>query len=120
MTDQHKCPHRVFSGRGFSHVCEKKAAYEHDGIWFCKTHHPPTVAQKNKEREDGWRAKWAEQDAERKRKKEETAAQERIVELFPKLVNALRSAIATIELEYGDGSCAEYRELLEKVAGGKP
>src|SRR3954467_4780684 len=49
MTEKHACPKKMDSGRGlgYGHVCGKNAAHEHDGVYFCKLHHPPTVLAKN-------------------------------------------------------------------------
>lgn len=55
------------------HRCGVTAKYEHKGHWYCKTHHPPTVAEKRAARDalltaeqDARNAAWQRQaDAKR-------------------------------------------------------
>jgi len=53
----HKCEAGVRSGY-WSVACGKNAAYEHEGRWYCKTHHPPNVKAKQDARDAKWEADW--------------------------------------------------------------
>jgi hypothetical protein len=84
--------------------CGKNAKYEHEGKWFCKIHHPPTVAEKNKARNERWEKKWAAH-CERV---EQKAEQQRRADLYPELLGALQNIAATARLaeEFKSDWCA--------------
>lgn len=42
---EHRCKAQVWSGYQ-AYPCNKTAKYEHEGRWYCKKHHPPTVEAK--------------------------------------------------------------------------
>ncbi len=65
---EHTCEKRVFTNhhRG---LCGRGARYEHEGRWYCKTHHPPTIEAKNKARLEKWKCKWAAKNKARERDK---------------------------------------------------
>lgn len=92
MTDKHICCGKVWGGFGF-HRCGRGAKYAHEGNWYCKTHHPPTVKQKN----EAWRTALEEKlDAERKAREEAAAAKaetERRAALHQELLDALKQAL---------------------------
>lgn len=52
-TEEHDCAeefvHDIY-GVSF-HRCTRKGRYEHEGRWYCKQHHPDTVAKREEERE---------------------------------------------------------------------
>jgi hypothetical protein len=82
----HICVGRVWSPGAFrSHQCGKTAAYEHEGQWYCKTHHPPTRRAK---RERAMK-EWSEKVADSKQAEVERAEMERRAALFPVLLEAL-------------------------------
>ena len=55
----HKCEGRVYQGPGWGFkACCKNAAHEHEGKWFCKTHHPPNILAKAEAKEAKWKAEW--------------------------------------------------------------
>jgi uncharacterized Zn finger protein (UPF0148 family) len=59
---KHQCCGWVSYGDwGRSRQCTKTGAYEHDGKHYCKTHHPPSVKERDKKRLDEWNAKWEEE-----------------------------------------------------------
>ena len=63
MRTKHTCEGHVFFNY-LSRPCGKSAAHEHEGHWYCKTHHPPTVKAKDAARSAKFRAKlYAERDA---------------------------------------------------------
>ena len=78
MRTKHTCEGHVFSNY-WSRPCGKSAAHEHEGRWYCKTHHPPTVAAKSAARSELLQAKWdAEREAARAKRlaaDEQSAAQ---------------------------------------------
>ena len=57
MKTKHTCEGHVFSDH-WSRPCGKSAAHEHEGHWYCKTHHPPTVDAKSAARSELLQAKW--------------------------------------------------------------
>jgi hypothetical protein len=95
MTDKHTCCGEIWHGFGFNR-CGRGAKYAHEGNWYCKTHHPPTVKQKN----EAWRTALEEKrDAERKAREEAAAAKvetERRAALYPELLEALKLAQSII------------------------
>ena len=60
--------------------CLDDGTLEHDGHWYCKQHHPPTVAAYNKERNERWERKLAEQDNMRSAAKREKTLKYRALE----------------------------------------
>lgn len=57
MTDKHFCAGRVWSpGAMISSACMNNGKHEHDGKWWCRMHHPPTVQARREES----RRKWSE------------------------------------------------------------
>lgn len=57
-----RCPARVYSPLGNGHSvagqCSNKGSLECGGYKFCKTHYPPNVVAKRKDREQKRKAKW--------------------------------------------------------------
>ena len=59
----HKCDGTIF-GDYWTYRCGVAAKHEHEGSWYCKTHHPPAVKAKDAARSVKFRAKLdAERDA---------------------------------------------------------
>ena len=78
---EHKCKGRIYQGPGFGFKpCGKNAAYEHDGKWFCGTHHPPTS-----------KAKSAARTADRQAKSAAQAEQKRGADCYPELLAELQN-----------------------------
>jgi hypothetical protein len=91
----HKCEGRIYQGPGFGFKpCGKNAAYEHEGKWFCKTHHPPTIKAKSAARTADLQAKWAAQDKASKAKSAAKAEQKRRADCYPDLLAALKECAA--------------------------
>ena len=57
---QNVCEGQVWTGLRY-YPCNNIGRQEHDGKWYCKRHHPPTVAAKEAARKEKWEADWAEQ-----------------------------------------------------------
>ena len=92
---KHTCAGHVFSDYR-SRTCGKSAAHEHEGHWYCKTHHPPTVKAKDAARSAKFRAKLdAERDAAQAKKLAADEQKQR-ADCYDDLLEALR-LIATAE-----------------------
>ena len=50
---EHKCEGKVWGHTKYL-PCGKTARYEHEGRWYCKRHHPPTVEAKLDARNKKW------------------------------------------------------------------
>lgn len=116
---KHKCEGRVWHSSFHHSECGRNAAYEHEGAHFCKTHHPPTVAAKQATRNAEWKAAFDLRSAAQKEERAKAAERDRRAELFPELLDALKAATCTIELEYGRDSCPTYRALIAKATGSQ-
>jgi hypothetical protein len=89
----HICIGRVWSPGSFhSHQCGKTAQYEHEGRWYCKTHHPPTIAAKAKARQEEQDRKWRYEKSLRDKADAERAEMKRRAAMFPELLEALKLA----------------------------
>lgn len=55
-----RCVGNVYDSRSFrGSQCRKDGVLEHDGKWWCKAHHPPTVREKYERAQAAWKAKEA-------------------------------------------------------------
>ena len=89
MRTKHTCEGHVFSDY-WSRTCGKSAAHEHEGHWYCKTHHPTTVAAKRAARSELLQAKlYAEREAARA-KKLAADEQKRRADCYDDLLTELR------------------------------
>ena len=101
---EHKCLASV--GDGFMRGrCGRGAAYEHNGKFFCKTHHPPTLAAKAAERSAKWRAEWDAKRAADAKVAAERAEQKRRADCFPELLSALKALYIAAPVST---NCAEF------------
>ena len=113
MADQvHKCSAKIFNGWMTPHVCGNTAKHEHDGVMYCKTHHPPTVAAKEKARSEAWKAKWARECAIREKAAAARDERDRRAALFPELLEALVDVMFR-HVPFSDKS--EYAEKARAV-----
>ena len=84
-----RCSGRVF--RNYHHYqCGKTAKKEHNGKWYCGTHHPDAV-QTRRDKADEKYNKWS---AEQSAKFAKQARDAKRAELFQDLVNALSELYA--------------------------
>ena len=91
----HKCDGTIF-GEYRLYRCGVTAKHEHEGSWYCKTHHPPTVKAKGDARSANLRAKlYAERDAAQAKKLAADEQKQR-ADCYDDLFEALR-LIATAE-----------------------
>ena len=85
----HKCDGTIFGGYR-TYRCGVTAKHEHEGSWYCKTHHPPTVKAKGDARSAKFRAKLdAERDAAQA-KKIAADEQKQRADCYDDLLEALR------------------------------
>ncbi len=118
MTTEHTCEGEVWSGYSY-HSCGKKAKHEHEGKWYCKTHHPPTVEAKDKARDERWEKEWAAKRERDALEAAQKAEQQRRATLYPDLIQAMRE-IARL-LEGGEKSAQGIaREMLKKCGEDAP
>ena len=91
----HKCNGTIFRDY-WTYRCGVTAKHEHEGSWYCKTHHPPTVKAKGDARSANLRAKlYAERDAAQAKKLAADEQKQR-ADCYDDLLEALR-LIATAE-----------------------
>ncbi len=121
MTTEHTCIGRVWDGYRF-YLCGKKAKHEHEGGWYCKNHHPPTVQAKREARDKRWEKKWAEQRERIAQQEAQRAEQKRRADLYPELLEALKDllSLADASLAGGVSTRAAAHRAIDKAEGVKP
>lgn len=98
MSEKHTCCGKVWSG--FRHDdCGRGAKYEHEGKWYCKTHHPPTVQAKSDARNVKWEAEWKARSEREQAARDAEVEQKRRADCHDQLVAALRSALHCAQSE---------------------
>jgi hypothetical protein len=118
MTTEHTCEKVIWSGF-YKSKCSKKAKHEHEGHWYCKTHHPPTVRAKTDARNEKWKKEWAAKRERDALEAAQKAEQQRRATLYPDLIQAMRE-IARL-LEGGEKSAQGIaREMLKKCGEDAP
>ena len=116
----HKCDGTIF-GEYWPYRCGVTAKHEHEGSWYCKTHHPPTIKAKDAARSAKFRATLgAERDAAQAKKLAADEQKQR-ADCYDDLLEALR-LIATAEnsaldLAYCKGIA---RAAISKATGEQP
>ncbi len=73
--EKRQCRGKRFDGWHWFN-CAINANHEHEGRWYCKTHHPPSVDAKTVAR----KARWALEAAERRHGRDVVQARDRVVE----------------------------------------
>jgi len=114
MGEGHKCEKYVWRGHYGSGACSNTAKFEHNGRWFCKTHHPPNVAAKQAAKQAARSAKWDEEGRllrEARHREISTEQAERAV--IDAAVNAVRRNCA----KPGESHLESLEELIEAVRG---
>jgi hypothetical protein len=117
VTTEHFCKARVWGGYS-SNSCGKKAKHEHEGKWYCKTHHPPTVQAKKEARAERWEKEWAERQERIAQQEAQQAEQKRRADLYPELLEALRWIATVNAMDYEYQKCA--RAAIAKAEEVKP
>ena len=97
--------------------CGKSASFKHEGLMYCKLHHPPNVEAKRKERARAYSAKVAEQLAVRKQHVEEAAEQARRAALYPELLEALKDSVRSQPADSPIRWVIWAREAIAKATG---
>lgn len=70
MAEKHKCAATVW-GDYNPYPCSRSWSLEHEGKWWCKKHHPPTVKKFNDDRNARWQAKLDSEALSAKKKETE-------------------------------------------------
>jgi len=92
MTTEHTCRETLWHGYT-NYSCGKKAKHEHEGKWYCKTHHPPTVEAKYKARENRFQQEWAAKRERDALEAAQKAEQQRRATLYPDLIQAMQNIV---------------------------
>ena len=115
---KHTCCAEV--GSGFMYFpCGKNAKVERDNKWYCGTHDPVAVRERQVKRNTEWRTKLdAVYAAQRKRDAEEKEAKRR-ADLYPELLDALKEMVASYEYEGSSQNPSLLRavSVIEKAEG---
>lgn len=96
MTEQHKCVGRTYNGYRFL-MCGVGAKHEHNGKWYCKTHHPPTVEQKRAEKQAKYEREYEARELAREAEIAERNEMKRRADLYPELLAALKEMLPGAE-----------------------
>lgn len=89
MSEKHTCCAKIYTGY-WSKTCGKGAAYEHEGKWYCKTHHPPTVKAKDEARTAKWQAEWDALNQAKEKARAAAAEQKRRADCYDALVERVK------------------------------
>ncbi len=106
------CQGRVWNG--WSHAsCLNGASMEHEGKYYCKTHHPPTVEAKRKARNEKWQADWDLQQTKSANEAARKAEIQRRAACFDDLLAAL---VDMVEIAESQGHiCKQARAAINKA-----
>ena len=117
---EHKCEGKVFSHMRYL-PCGKTARYEHEGKWYCKTHHPPTVQEKRDARNKKWEEDWESQKQAMRKADEARAEMQRRAADYDGLViqrDALLEALQDLCDTLGEcGMTERARAAIAKAEG---
>jgi len=124
MKTKHTCEGHVFHNY-WSRPCGKSAAHEHEGHWYCKTHHPPTVAAKIAARSELLQAKWDAERGAARAKRLAADEQKRRADCYDDLLDALKycAAVFAGEITNKRGlieALEKARTAMRKAAGEQP
>lgn len=115
MSKKHKCPARIYGARWGGHACPNSGKYEHEGVMFCKLHHPPTVKAKREAKYAQWDAEYQAKREAEKQAAAAAAEQKRRAECFPDLLEALQEMLLQHGVRGGDGPSAKARAAIAKA-----
>jgi len=110
----HKCEGQVWENHR-PYPCGNNAKYEHEGKWFCKTHHPPTVKAKNDAKDAFFQARWDDHQEASKAKAAALAELQRRADCYPDLLAELQN-IASADPSKWD---KETRDQFQQWAQGR-
>lgn len=84
---KHACCEMVWARGAYrGYPCGKGAQYEHNGRWYCKTHHPPAVQAKRDARNQKWEADYTARKAEEDAARDAAAEQKRRADAYDRLI----------------------------------
>ena len=112
---EHKCEGKIWGHTKYL-PCGKTARHEHEGRWYCKRHHPPTVQAKldarNKKFEEDWESRLQaakEANEARAEMQRKAAAYDGLIAQRDVLLEALKVARPYINPNTLDGYYAEVK-----------
>ena len=118
-----RCSEWVFNtGSMYGHSCHNSAKHEHEGAWYCKTHHPPTVEAKRAARTNAWKKDYDERMAAHEAQHRQQAEHARRAECFDDLLAALQLLVRHIGATEFAQDAEPYntvRAALAKATGGE-
>ena len=79
------------AGCGSWYPCSKGGTLEYDGKWWCKTHHPPSVAARDKALRDKWKSEWYAKEQQEIARRSAEALRDHKAACFDDLVAALEA-----------------------------
>lgn len=109
MAEKHTCCGRKHGGL-VGITCRHKAAYEYEGRWYCKTHHPPTMQAKRDARDAEWKAQFDARRRERERVSKLDALKDRALKLC---VDVAVTGATGEQWDRIRAIAAEYKELTK-------
>jgi len=119
MSTNTTCPTRVYSsGMWGGHVCGLTAKHEHEGVMYCKRHHPPTYKAKRQAQSDKWAEQTRREVEAGKQAAAKAAEQKRRAECFPDLLEALQLILPMAKgyaHQHNVGSNQAYCDQAESV-----
>ncbi len=121
--NKHRCSGKVWNG-SWRTQCGKNAKYEHNGLYYCKSHHPPSVAERDAERTRLSELKWAAQCSANDKRAKEQAEQKRRADMYDDLLEALKDAIKREHNPFEpDNQSERYKRwsaIVAKATGEQP
>ena len=110
-----RCSEMIY-GRGYRHQCSKSGKIERDGRWYCGTHDPVRIKEKQQERDRKWSERFRAQRSASEQREKDEAEQKRRADLFPELLEHLEKLLGMFESEIHneyDGTSALESRLAE-------
>lgn len=112
MTDTRECNVRVRGDGRWGAInrrpCGKEATLEHEGKWYCKLHHPPTIKNKRDARAEAYKKRISKEVSAAAERRTAAAEVQRKAIAYDRLVDRLVG-----KREYDTLCVADIREVLE-------
>ena len=121
MSEQKTCCAKIYvSGFPRGKRCGKTAKVERDGEWYCGTHDPVRVEERNAARRAAAQARWNAEQAAHRAKLAAAAEQKRRAGCFDELLSALEWALSNIDREpyewVDEGNANAHRAAIAALA----
>lgn len=109
----HRCKAQVWSGYQ-AYPCNKTARYEHEGRWYCKKHHPPTVDAKRIAKNEKLDRELVEWKAANEREEAIAKAKDAVIRAAGRCCSyGCCRAIEALKLAEGKHQFAEPRQIQD-------